>query len=164
MLKLNGLEAKGDCATQWALADSPATGLFQSYKASESDLQSAGDLFTSFYKLTNPTSACGVQKCSLFATLPVPSFIDLSSDTDASRMALYTNVELDGTELKMKIDNSLGYELDLSFNCQTVDDTLVLSPTGQIYRKSSGKYLPDNAGANFIGTAITSLTSAQECV
>tara|TARA_B110000285_G_scaffold112882_1_gene128151 strand:- start:306 stop:467 length:162 start_codon:yes stop_codon:yes gene_type:complete len=53
----------------------------------------------------------------LFAKEPIPSFIDLSSDTDAARMALYGNVQLNGTDMKMKADNSAGYEFDLSVNC-----------------------------------------------
>jgi hypothetical protein len=67
----------------------------------------------------------------LFASAPEPSLNALPS-------AQATNVKLDGTKLKMIANVKSGYEYDISVNCDSVDGSLVLSPGGRVYRKSTG--------------------------
>ena len=59
MLKENGLELAGECASQWNIADAPQTEIEKDYDGTLSDMQEAGDLFTPFFKQISPlTSDC----------------------------------------------------------------------------------------------------------
>jgi hypothetical protein len=126
------------------------TEFSQNYDSSSASKIIAGDIFTSLFKTTSPTTACENKKCTLFATAPVPSFHDLPGDQVA-------NVELDGTELKMINNVGSGYDYDISVNCDSVDGSLVLSPGGNVYRKTEGKVIH---GFDLISK---NLDSADEC-
>jgi hypothetical protein len=127
------------------------TEFSQIYDSSSASKIIAGDIFTSLFKTTSPTTACENKKCTLFTTAPVPSFYDGLPDDQG------TNVELVGTELKMVNNVNSGYDYDISVNCDSVDGTLVLSPGGKVYRKTEGNALP---GFDLI---IQNLDSVDEC-
>jgi hypothetical protein len=150
-LKTDGIEAKGECAKSWSLADAPVTEFSKNFDSSSASKIIAGDIFTSLFKTTTPTTACENKKCTLFATAPVPSLYGLPDDQVA-------NVELDGTELKMVNNVGLGYDFDISVNCDSVDGSLVLSPGGRVYRKTEGKSFSD-----FILIS-KNLDSVDECI
>jgi hypothetical protein len=53
-------------------------------------------------------------------------------------------VELDGTDLKMKVNVFSGYDYDVSVNCYSVDGSLVMSKAGVVYKKSDLKVVHGN--------------------
>jgi len=64
-------------------------------------------------------------------------------------LALPTNSDysVSGNDLMMKVDNTAGYAVDASVNCDSVGGSLRTSKDGKVYRKLAEKYMhgPDAA-------------------
>jgi hypothetical protein len=77
MLKVNGLEARGECSVQWSLADDPVVKFSEMLDISQPIMKTSGDLFTSFFVEISPlTSDCSAKTCSLIHPDSISSQID----------------------------------------------------------------------------------------
>jgi len=130
----DGMETRGDCTNKWKVADSPLNGFSKDYDKSVGGMQVAGDIFTSFFKETSLSDDCQ-PTCNLFEAEP---------DREAGLLPLEGSADFEksGNDLKMKVDNYDGYEVDATVNCDSVGGVLRASKSGRVYRQSVDQNLP----------------------